>query len=275
MKKLNLKKWVYNIVEKSTVMMNFYLHIFNKYSLDKNEVIWKGVRIKNNKLFLEGKDNKLICGRDNSIRNNVIRVCGVGNHVIIGDAVQMTGKGTQSIYIKGNNNQIIIENNAVMRNITFFICGDNNRIHISEKYSGIDVEFHVEESNGNITIGKNTSMHGRGYRNISFVLEEGTNIHVGEDCMIANNVQLRSSDSHSIIDMEGKRLNHAKDISIGNHCWIGMGSLLLKGTKIPNNIVVAAEAICNKEYEESNSILAGNPAKVVKRNVNWSRQYVE
>lgn len=205
---------------------------------------------------------------------NVIRCLGQENIINIGDFVEIIGDGTQNIFVKGNNNQIIVEKNAVMRNVSLFICGDNNRISISENYSGIDVEFHVEEDNGEISIGKNTSMHGRGWRNISFVLEEGTNIYVGEDCMIANNVQFRSSDSHSVIDMEGRRLNKAKDIIIGNHCWFGMGSYILKGTKISDCTVVVMGSICNKEYDENNVVLAGSPAKIVRREIDWKREKI-
>ncbi|MBR2669802.1 MAG: transferase [Solobacterium sp.] len=66
-------------------------------------------------------------------------------------------------------------------------------------------------------------------------------------------------------------MNHAKDIVINNHVWIGMRSLILKGTLIKNNCVVGAGSICNKDYEKDNCMIAGNPAKIIKENVNWSR----
>ena len=93
--------------------------------------------------------------------------------------------------------------------------------------------------------------------------------------MLAHSVQMRRTDSHSIVDLSGKRLNPAKDIHIGRHCWLGMRSIILKGCVIEPNTVVAAGSVCGRHTEQiSNCILAGNPAKVVKRDVNWDRQFV-
>ena len=44
--------------------------------------------------------------------------------------------------------------------------------------------------------------------------------------------------------------------------------MLLKGTEIPDYTVVAGGAICTKKY----TIIAGVPAKVVKRDINWDRE---
>ena len=132
----------------------------------------------------------------------------------------------------------------------------------------------MEQDNNSIFVGKNTTMHGRGARTVHFALDEGTKVIVGEDCMFSNDIQVRSSDSHSIVNLEGKRLNHAKDITIGNHCWIGLRSTILKGAKIADNTIVASGSICTKRYEENNVILAGNPAKIVKNDVNWDRKLI-
>lgn len=48
--------------------------------------------------------------------------------------------------------------------------------------------------------------------------------------------------------------------------------MLLKGTEIPDYTVVAGGAICTKKYTEANTIIAGVPAKVVKRDINWDRE---
>lgn len=51
-----------------------------------------------------------------------------------------------------------------------------------------------------------------------------------------------------------------------------MGCIILKGSQISNNTVVGAGTIVTKKYEEPNCILAGNPAKIVKRNIDWDRK---
>jgi len=50
---------------------------------------------------------------------------------------------------------------------------------------------------------------------------------------------------------------------IGNDCFIGMNSIILKGTKIGNNLIVGAGSVVHKSFPD-NVIIAGNPAKIVK-----------
>ena len=61
------------------------------------------------------------------------------------------------------------------------------------------------------------------------------------------------------------------DIVVDDHVWIGMRSMVLKNTIIGKNCIVGAASVCNKEYGKDNCLIAGNPAKIVKENVNWSR----
>jgi len=118
-------------------------------------------------------------------------------------------------------------------------------------------------------------MHGRAYRYVQFALDEGTTIKIGEDCMISKDVHFRSSDSHSIVDMDGKRLNQGENIEVGNHCWFGLKSIILKGTEIADNSIIAAGTVCVKKFSERNVIIAGNPGHIVKKDVNWERKFIE
>ncbi|MBA2585639.1 MAG: maltose acetyltransferase, partial [Chthoniobacterales bacterium] len=51
---------------------------------------------------------------------------------------------------------------------------------------------------------------------------------------------------------------------IGDNVWIGMNAVILKGVAIGENSVVAAGAVVTKSVPE-NCVVAGNPAKIVKR----------
>jgi len=52
-------------------------------------------------------------------------------------------------------------------------------------------------------------------------------------------------------------------VVIGDNCFIGMNSIILKGTKIGNNCIVGAGSVLTgKEYPD-NSVIVGNPAKVI------------
>lgn len=55
-------------------------------------------------------------------------------------------------------------------------------------------------------------------------------------------------------------------IIIGRNCWIGTNSRICKGVTIGDNAVVAACSVVTKDVP-ANSIVAGNPAKVVKTDI--------
>ena len=271
---MKAKKLFYRLIEKNLFLEKQYLRIFNKFNDQTGAIRISGIKIRSNTINVNGKGNIIICGKNCSIQNNIMRIEGENNAVKMEKDVELLGNGKQNICILGNNNRIEIESSCSIRYVSFFLSGNNNLIHISKDFSGIAVDFHIEQNNNAIEIGEGTTMHGRGMRTIHIALDEGTRVIIGEDCMFANDIQIRSSDSHSIVDLKGNRLNTAKDIKIGKHCWLGMRCMLMKGTIIPDCTVVAAGSICTKQYTKQNTILAGVPAKVVKKDVNWDRKFL-
>lgn len=141
---------------------------------------------------------------------------------------------------------IIIGQNVRLKGTTFWIEGDGNTI----------------------TIGNGTTMENGN----QLAACEGKNIIIGDDCMFSHSICVRTTDSHSIVNDTGKRINKALDIQIGDHVWIGMQSLILKGAVIPNNCIVGARAVVSKSDFKENCILAGSPAKIIKTEVNWKRE---
>lgn len=74
----------------------------------------------------------------------------------------------------------------------------------------------------------------------------------------------------SIVSMNHDVNNYAKylvadPIVIGDNCWLGAGCTILPGVKIGDHVVVAAGAVVTQSFVENNVVLAGVPAKVVKR----------
>jgi acetyltransferase-like isoleucine patch superfamily enzyme len=72
--------------------------------------------------------------------------------------------------------------------------------------------------------------------------------------------------------MSGNRINQAADVEVGNHVWIGYRVLINKGVVIPENTIIGTGAVVTKSFTEENTVIAGVPAKVVKRNVNWCKE---
>ncbi|MBQ1175732.1 MAG: hypothetical protein IIX56_04955 [Treponema sp.] len=68
---------------------------------------------------------------------------------------------------------------------------------------------------------------------------------------------------------DGNIINENKPIEIGNHVWIGAKSTILKGTKIADGSVIGAGSLCAGLLSDEKSIYAGQPAKLIKKNINW------
>ena len=90
--------------------------------------------------------------------------------------------------------------------------------------------------------------------------------------MFSSNIKFRTGDSHSVLDLEGNRINPSKDITIGNHVWIGQSVFVGKGASIGDHNIVGACAVVTKKFDRTNVALGGNPAKIIKENVDWSRE---
>ena len=54
-----------------------------------------------------------------------------------------------------------------------------------------------------------------------------------------------------------------KPVTIGDDVWIGSNVIILPGVKIASHSVIGAGAVVTKDVDEY-SVVAGNPAKVVK-----------
>lgn len=95
----------------------------------------------------------------------------------------------------------------------------------------------------------------------------GKNIFIGENSLLYNNIEIHTSDYHSIMD-ENITCNYASDVIIGKHVWIGMQTLILKGCRIPDNCVIGAKTLVSKSFIETHIVITGNFCKVVKKNIN-------
>lgn len=152
------------------------------------------------------------------------------------------------IKIKGENNTLTIGNKCSLRGMHILIIGDNNVIDIKNNVS-------INASNIQPTI-----INAAG----------GSKISIGENTLMSNNIEIHSSDYHGIYSLEsGARINHEMDITIGNHVWIGLRCIILKGAVISDDSIVAAGSIVTKPFNVKNTILAGSPAKITKEGVTW------
>jgi len=188
------------------------------------------------------------------------------NNVIINKGVSYKVKYD----IVGNRNLIQINKGVSLSNMLIFIRGDNHKLIIDENclYKSGCIWF--EDNNCQIIIGCNTSIESA---NLA-AIEPNRKILIGEDCMFSHDIEFRTGDSHSILEKDTKRrINFARDIIIGDHVWIGAHSKILKGVTVGNNSIIGINSLVTKSIPE-HSLAAGIPARVIKANIDWSRERI-
>lgn len=87
-------------------------------------------------------------------------------------------------------------------------------------------------------------------------------IEIGRGSYIAPNVGLITS-NHDASDLD--KHMPPKPILIGEKCWIGMNSIVLGGVVLGPHTIVGAGSVVTKSFPEGNCIIAGNPAKLIRK----------
>lgn len=104
-------------------------------------------------------------------------------------------------------------------------------------------------------------------------------VRFGSDVLISWDVLLMDNDLHHIYsDLSMQSSETEQEICIGNHVWIGCRSTLLKGCVVNDNSVIAANSVVTRKSclidtgnHNVSILLAGNPAKIIKKGVNWEK----
>lgn len=175
--------------------------------------------------------------------------------------------GRPKIDCYGINNLIEINDGSSLQGFRVLINGDNNNVIIG---TGVRLKNTIVRVNGDgckVFIGSKTTIEGAKL----ICQEDGTSINIGEDCMLSEEIIIRTSDSHSILDLEtSKRINYPGDVALENHVWIGREVHINKNVIIGSGSVVASRAVVSKNVNE-NTLVGGLPAKKIKENITWTR----
>ncbi|MBI6058982.1 acyltransferase [Clostridium perfringens] len=131
--------------------------------------------------------------------------------------------------------------------------------------------------NGNANLGKGSKIRCLG--NISFGsnfnISSNTNISCtkkivfGDNTLIGYNCIFLDNDGHGIINEDGVFIKNEAEIISGNNVWYGEGCTVLKGSRIGNNTVIAANSLLTNKYNYNNCIVGGHPAKFIKNIKGW------
>lgn len=236
--------------------------ISNKYKNIKNKIKILA-KLKKTKIRLSGDNNIFITHKNSLFKKSSFFVKNNNNIVCFKNKTLLKNS---NVIIEGSNNILYINKETLLTNSYIKIEGNNNRISIGSNCCLKNLIIDMKNENSVIKIGDKTTIEEA--RVTSF---EPYKIEIGKDCMFSADIVIMNTDVHRIYDVDtGLKTNQGKEISIGNHVWLGIRTTVLKGVSIGDNSIVAAGSIVTKDVK-ANTIVSGNPAKQIKENKNWSR----
>lgn len=234
---------------------------------------------------------------------------GHGNHLVFMfpdrevDCLQTTDEringmlGRSCISIIGNDNRVALrfgsedEAEALLTGGGFLLIikGDGNRVDMGTvivRYSTIlgmtGLKLVIGQlpglgpgvsrtANGcTVTVGDRVVINGV----TLYLQEDNSSVTIGDDSQLSWGVDVWCTDAHTITDLDGRPVNYAESIKIGRHVWVGKDVKIGKNVSIADNSIVGWGSIVTKRFDEPNVIIAGSPARIVKRGVNWDRKCI-
>ena len=184
---------------------------------------------------------------------------------------QKIGTGSLTPY-KGS--RIRIDKNAILELRASIVLGErrfdssglNTRLQI-DPWSKLTVNGSFKVMEGSfiwVTHSGHLILDG-GFINEGVSITCASQVHIGNGCNIAREVVIRDYDGHYIEELNYRT---AKPITIGDHVWIGYRAMILKGVTIGDGAIIAANAVVTKDVPP-HTIVAGNPAKIIRSNTQW------
>lgn len=117
---------------------------------------------------------------------------------------------------------------------------------------------------GSIIIGDNVGM------SQTILIAKGTNIIIGDNVKMGGGVKVYTTDFHSLDYMKRRdsmvdmRERKCAPVLIGDDCFIGAGTIILKGVTIGARSVIGAGSVVTKDIP-ADVIAGGNPCKVIRK----------
>ncbi|MDP9938456.1 acyltransferase [Ectopseudomonas alcaliphila] len=191
-----------------------------------------------------------------------------GNHLRLPFSTERAMKRV-TLKLGGKNNRIVFGEHVLIGDCEIRLDGDNNLIEVGDHVRFKFGKIYLRHTSGqHIRIGAGTTVEGA-----YLLVDEAASITIGADCMFSTDINIRTGDKHSILDADtGERINVAQDINIADRVWLGRSVQVLKGTVLRSETVVGTCSLVSGSFDEGNCVLAGVPARIVRRGIRWDRE---
>lgn len=217
-----------------------------------------------------------------------------------GNSIEGFRSSVGKVILRGFNNHIMFANNMeTARFLTFDLCA-NACIDIGERVrfdapvriesKGFDYSSTLKIGNGCVfsqgglfrfytpaaaIIGENCTASSK----FELHVNQGKKAIIGRDCMFSFENELWAGDGHAVFDVKSGTCTNrdmsgsyrpSNNLVIGKHVWVGKQAFIMHGTNIGSGSIVGARSVVKGVFPNNCSVV-GNPAKVMKEDVAWSR----
>lgn len=179
----------------------------------------------------------------------------------------LQGKLKVSIYKCGQKpsiNNFKINIGASHGNIKIYVGSDQAEVKFGDNSSGT---YNLRLwRRSKIVIGDNTTANS--IRIICF----RSDFITGSDCMFSDGILIQSADQHGLVDLNtGEIFNYKySQVILGDHVWLGRNCTLMPNVNVGKGAIVGTGAIVTSNIPDT-SIAVGIPARVVRKDVTWTR----
>lgn len=177
------------------------------------------------------------------------------------------------VKFEGTGNLVEIDAGSVFENCTMEISNESRatfRKTHAEGISNTRILMGGTGSNKKLIIGRDSCIDGA---DLLMADEDDAYVSIGDGNYWRPGVTLRLSDGFRLEYREGSGivLNRGESMIVGSSVLLGASSTLNRGAMVSSGSVVQPNSVISDSFDELNVALCGNPARIVARNVSWSK----